>query len=483
MRIALVLPPAEKVAEKKDTPQYQHIGLGYLAAALEKNGIDVKVIDAKLNRLDFNQTLTAIIDLKPDIIGFTAMTHEINMADSLAKRAKEIMPGIKTVIGGVHVTALPAETLARYPSFDFGIRGEGESSFPELLNCIGNNHDPSPLSGIVYRAGADVLLSQPPRSIDDLDALAFPAWHQFLNASEYIIITGRGCPFSCIFCMQALGRKVRKRSPDNVVNEMERVINERKPKRFLFYDETFTLDKGRVYEICDLIIKKGINKLVKWSVTTRVDSVDSDILLKLKEAGCNHIEFGVESGDESVLRSIQKNITLRQAETAIKTAKELGFHTEGAFILGHPNETLETAYKTIHFAAKLNPDIIQLGIMVPYPGTEVAKFAKEGKGGYKIISENWSEYNKQLGNALELENLNRSDLERLQLIGYIKLFVLNKRFIDFMAFAWSYKREFFSFLRNHLRKDKRQQRSRLNIYQVIKMIFYKGDSWKYQSIV
>ena len=471
MNIALVLPPAEKIAEKKDTPKYQHVGLGCLAAMLEEHGHKVKVIDAKLDRISLKQTLQAISSMNPDVLGISAMTHEINTASRLAKEAKGLLPDIFTIIGGVHLTALPIETLRGCPSFDLGILGEGEYIILEVLRLIEKKDSNfSRLKGVVYRNGSEVLLSEPAERIADLDKLPFPAWHQFPNASEYIIVSSRGCPFSCIFCMQASGRKVRKRSAKKVVEEIEKVLAERAPERFLFYDETFTLDKDRVYKICGLIMEKGLNTRISWAVTTRVDSVDRDLLLKMREAGCNHIEFGVESGDQPVLDSIKKNITLKQAEYAVGLAKELGFHTEGAFILGHPNETVSSAYKTIHFAAKLNPDIVQLGIMVPYPGTEVARMSGEGRGGYKIISHNWSDYNKQLGKALELEGLCRSDLERLQLAGYIKLFIFNRRFKDFLRFIWNYKREMVSFLRNYSRKKKVAQKPQLGFFSVLKMI-------------
>jgi len=476
MNIVLVLPPAERISEKKDMPKYQHVGLGYLAAVLEKNDLNVKVIDAKLDCIGFDQTLRAISRFSPDVLGITAMTHEIDMAARLAKKAKDLLPHVFTVIGGVHVTALPVETLQTYHSFDIGVLGEGEYLFLDVVKLIEKKElDFSRLKGLVYRKGSEILLSHPLERIMDLDGLPFPAWHQFPNATEYIIITSRGCPFSCIFCMQAMGQKLRRRSPDNVAQEIEKVLVERQPERFLFYDETFTLDKKHVYEICNLIIRRGLNRHISWSATTRVDCVDKDILSKMKEAGCNHIEFGVESGDQVVLDRIQKKINLKQAEQAVELAKKLGFHTEGAFILGHPNETLRTAYKTIYFAAKLNPDIVQLGIMVPYPGTEVARLAREGKEGYKIISNDWSDYNKQLGNALELEELSRLDLERLQLIGYVKLFISNSRFRDFLKFVWNYRREAISFLRYHFRKNKTHYTSRLNIFSMVKMIFNRSS--------
>lgn len=448
------------------------MGLGYLAAMLERAGIGVAVVDAKLDRLTFDKTLQAVRDSMPDMVGITAMTHEINIASRLAEQIKKIIPHAFIVIGGVHVTALPLETLRANPAFSIGIIGEGERSFIDVIRLTEKGEcDFSQLNGVVYRKGGEVLLSPPAERIEKLDELPFPAWHMFPRASEYIIITSRGCPFSCIFCMRALGQQVRKRSASNVVQEIEDVFNRRKPKRFLFYDETFTLDKNHVYEICGLLVQKGLNNRIKWSATTRVDSIDKDMLLKLKEAGCDHIEFGVESGNQDILKAIKKGITMAQAQRAVGLAKELGFHTETAFILGHPNETVQTAYETVHFASKLNADIVQLGIMVPYPGTEVAQLARKGLGGYKIISSDWSDYNKQLGNALELEHLSRKDLERMQLVGYLKLFIYNKRYLDLLRFVLNFRREMFAFLKNYLRKNKTHQPSRVNLSMMLQMIF------------
>lgn len=472
MNVSLILPPAERIAEQKDTPRYQHVGLGYLAAMLENKGQNVLVIDAKLQRLNFERTVNEVVSFSPDMVGITAMTHEIDMAGRLATRIKEMVPSAFVVIGGVHVTALPIQTLREYQAFDAGVMGEGEYVLIDIIERLKEkNFDFSNLKGVVYRKGRDILLSEPLERIENLDNIPFPAWHQFSLASEYIMITARGCPFSCIFCMQASGKKVRQRSAENVVDEIERVVTERPPVRFRFYDETFTLDETRVHRICDLIVRRGLHNRIRWSVTTRVDSINAELLLKMKSAGCDHIEFGVESGDQEILDQIKKNITLEQAEETVGCAKRLGFHTEGAFILGHPHETVKTAYKTLYFASKLNPDIVQLGIMVPYPGTEVARMASEGRGGYKIISSKWSDYNKQLGNALELETLSRSDLEVLQLVGYLKLFVYNKRFRDFIKFAWNYRREMFSFLRNHFNKKEKSRGSQFGVRTIARMVF------------
>lgn len=475
MKIFLLNPPAKKVAEKIDTPPYQHIGLGYLISVLEKNGFPAKVVDAKLDRLSFRNSLSQIADYRPDILGITAKTHEVTMAAEVAKEYKRLDPAVRIVLGGVHMTALPDDTLKRYPQIDFGITGEGEYSFISLIKAIENGvNDLSGIPGVVFRAEDGAIKQTPPERINDLDALPFPGWKHFKRATMYSLMATRGCPFACIFCMQALGRTVRKRSAENIVGEIEAAIATRRPDSLFFSDETFTCDREWAHRVCDMLMSKGINKKIKWKTSTRVDAVDREMLKKMKAAGCNHIVFGVESGNEETLKTIKKSITKEQAVRSIALAKELGLFVECGFILGHPNENMKTALETIDFASKLNTDIADFGIMVPYPGTEVRRMALNGEGGYRILTDDWSEYNKQLGNALELENLNRSDLERLQLIAYLRLFIYNARYMDLIKFILRYRREMLSYLSNIFRKRKSAKKTTISLPATIRLIFTRS---------
>ena len=472
MKLVLIHPPAKTVIEQKDIPDYQHIGLGYLSSYLENSGVEVKVIDAKLERLTLEEVVEMTLHEEPDVIGLTAMTHEIDRANEIAVSIRNRINEALFVIGGVHVTALPRETLTAYNVFDVGIIGEGELTLQKLVDMLAQRkRDFSAIDGIVYRKGTGIMLNKEQSWIQDLDSLPFPAWRHFPKATVYRITTSRGCPFPCVFCMRASGKTQRVRSPENVVSEIEHVIKVEKPEKFMFSDETFTLNKNHVNRICDLLIEKNLHKEIKWGSTTRVDVISFELLDKMKSAGCYEIQFGVESGNEQVLHAIRKNIHIDQASKAINLAKKVGLHTEAAFILGHPNETFDTAYDTINFAAELNPDILQLGIMVPYPGTEVAKMAERGEGGYKILSNNWSDYNKQLGNALELDSLSRADLEKLQLIGYLKLFIFNRRFLGLLRFILAYRLEMVSYIKSVVfQKRKSTRKSVISFYKIIQLI-------------
>jgi len=370
LKVFLLNPPVHKIIEKKDIPDYQHIGLGYLASAVVKEGYDVSVLDAKLERKSFDESIKIVEEYSPDILGLSAMTHQIEDAAEFVMEYKKRHPDTITVIGGAHITALPSETLKQYPQFNFGIAGEGEISFVELINMLKTGKSGfDEIAGLVYRNAKSVVICNHPERIKDINALPLPAWKFFPKIKTYHIITGRGCPYSCSFCMRSFGKEVKQRSVDTVIKEIKGVLDELKPEEICFLDETFIKDRKFIYDLCDQLIKHGINKKVKWSISaTRVDSVDKTILKIIKDAGCHHIEFGVESGNSDILKKIKKGITKEQARAAVNDAKNLGYHVECGFILGHPDEKLETALETIDFAAKLNPSLIQLGIMVPYPG-------------------------------------------------------------------------------------------------------------------
>jgi len=178
------------------------------------------------------------------------------------------------------------------------------------------------------------------------------------------------------------------------------------------------------------------------------------LLKKMKKAGFVYIDYGVETGDAGILKRIKKGVTLKQTEKAIKETKKAKIRVGANFIIGHPGETIKTVKKTINYAIKLNADLSAFGIMVPYPGTEVAKIAQKGEWGYKIISNNWSDYNKQFGNALELENIGRKSLERLQALAYLKTYLFNFRIKNLISFIWQYRRAGLRLLLKQLKSEK-----------------------------
>jgi len=425
-----VRPP--HIVERYDVASYPHPGLAYIAAYLRSKNVDCAVYDAKFDSrfFDFDNLKRRLLKDEPDIIGFTAMTHEIDYTAEAAEEIKGILPKSVIVIGGVHATALPRETLVNYPVFNIAVFGEGEYTAYELVCALEQDLDLNGIKGIAFRRGTEISVNGPREWIRNLDELPFPAWDFFPRAKEYPIFCSRGCPFQCVFCMRVLGNRVRMRSAENVVEEIERLVRDYNIRRLLFRDETFTVNKKYVVELMNLIVKKGLHKRIKWMAQTRIDLVDYEILLKMKEAGCNELDLGIESGNPDILKIIKKGITPEEAVNAVSLVKKVGIKCNSFFILGHPFETIQTVHDTINLATKLNTKNVAFGIMVPYPGTEVYQMAKNGVGGYRLISKDWSDFNKTIGNALELKQLDRNTLEKLQLLAYFKFYLLNFRVID-----------------------------------------------------
>jgi anaerobic magnesium-protoporphyrin IX monomethyl ester cyclase len=438
MKIALINPPARKILEFYDAPPWPHIGLGYLAAYLRRKGFGCEAIDAKLEKLSLNSTISRLNEMKPDFVGITAFTHEVSQAVRIASAVKENSKECFVVLGGVHTTFLPVETLEKFSVFDAVVFGEGEKTLYQIVNALSLNYSFEGVDGVAYRGNDGIRVNKQRSFIDNLDDLPFPTYDLFPKASAYIVQTGRGCPYQCNFCSNPWTRKTRFRSPQNVIQELIEITQRYGRVIISFADETFGVNRERTEEILDLIITEGLNKTIRWWASTRVDAVDHELLVKMKQSGSEYLGYGVESGNEKILKATGKGIDLKRAGEAIKLTRDVGIRTGSYFILGHPFESPKTALDTINFAAKLNTDSFSLGIMVPYPGSRIFEMAKKGEGGYKIISDNWDDFNKQYGNALELEHFSRKKLELFQLIGYLYFYLYNLRIKDLIKIVKSY---------------------------------------------
>ena len=250
--------------------------------------------------------------------------------------------------------------------------------------------------------------------------------------------------------MNPNGRLVRPRSPENVIGELDFIYSFSNPSRIFFGDEIFTVKKDRIRDLCRLMIERGFHKRFSWKCQTHVACIDQDLANLMKESNCRTTGLGIESGDDHLLMKMGKGTNSKLIWDAVKVLKTAKIKFESYFILGQPNESIESAKRTIDFAVKLNPDVPILGIMVPYPGTKISEMVANGEGGYKRLSSNWNDYNKQFGNSIEFEHLSRRQLETLQLYGYVRVFLSNWRFLDLMSFAWKYRSEGFALLRKVL---------------------------------
>jgi len=369
------------------------VGLAYIASFLEKNNIKVKIIDANALSLTDKELKKILHSIDFDIIGTTAFTSTIKRAFNVLKMAKELK-ACTTVIGGAHATALPIETLDNI-FLDIVVKGEGEVTFLEIVKTLRANRSLKGVKGIYYKNNGKIISTPERPLIENLDELPFPAYH-LLPMKKYkisnhhavghgrkinlhpffIIFTSRGCPFNCTFCASHLTwkRRVRYRSPENVIKEIDFLVKNYNVKNIDFYDDTFTLDKKRMNRILDLIIQRNYD--INFACLSRVDSIDDEILSKLNRAGFYNIRYGIESGSPEILKRMRKGIDLEKARKAIRLTQKHKMSANAFFIFGHPGETKETAMQTINFALKSNPDFALFFNAIPLPGTDMAKMVE-----------------------------------------------------------------------------------------------------------
>lgn len=448
-KILLISPyPDSGLTDMKEPPH----GLAYIASNLRENGFNVESIDAKQNCLKTHTVVSEVVKSKPDMVGITAMTPDIMCAAKIAEGIKAEMPGVVTVIGGPHVNALPKETLEEFPFFDLAVEGEGELTMVDLANKLESGNlfvTLTDVKGIAFRDGKEIILNPPRDYIQELDTLPVPAWDLFPFSynKAYPVYATRGCPFSCMFCQRVLGNKVRRRSVENIVQEIGWVLDTFKTKSFWFSDETFGANRKWTFELLEHMIEKGIPSKATWHAQTRANLITEDLLTKMKQAGCDGLAFGVETGNREILVKTNKKIKLEDAENAVKLTKKIGVRTRAFFILGHPYETIETIRDTIAFAVKLNTDFVSFAVMVPYPGTEVWQLAKKKEGGYNYVSENWDDYRKHLAAPLGFTSIPPETLKNLDRNAYLIFYWRNRRWRDLFNFLWGHRAMIKSYIR------------------------------------
>ncbi len=369
----------------KKSAKTQPIGIMYLASLLKNNGHEVELLDAEAMNFGFEDTVDFIKKKDYDVVGMTSTTPLFNACITIATELKRANLNLKIVLGGPHISALPNESISFDP-IDFIVIGEGEYSFLELVKTIEQKGDFSQVKGIGYKQDGKVILTPRRELISNLDELPFPArelinndlYLKLYTGKKYTVMTStRGCPYQCIFCDSVItfGHRARFRSADNVIAEIKEVVEKYGITDITFTDDTFTLNKERTIEICKKIIDNDLK--INFICSSRANTIDEERLEWLKKAGCIQITFGIESGDEGILKIIKKGITLDMARKAIAMVKKAGIGTHASYMLGNPGETLDTVRRTITFAKELDTDYAQFSIATPFPGTEMWKIANE----------------------------------------------------------------------------------------------------------
>lgn len=389
MKVAIIAPPYP--LEEAPAPP---LGVSYVAAAFEAAGCHVKIIDYIVSRYTPEKLKRELDTFEPDVVGTTSVTMNFPVAADILKTAKRHRPSILAIMGGPHVSFAVADTLETYPEIDMLVVGEGEKTIMELVPHVTESDRWPDIQGLAFRQDGGIVVTEPRALIDDLDSIPMPARH-LLPMSRYralgfpvSIITSRGCPNSCIFCQgrRMVGKKVRYRKVEYVMDEIERILSYG-ISRINVADDLFTSNKARVHEVCGEIRRRGLD--FTWSAFSRVNTVDREILELMRDAGCDSVSFGIESGNPEMLRRVKKGITLDQAKNAVRMCKEAGMLAHASFMVGLPGESPETLRDTQEFSQSLE---IPHGyhFLAPFPGTTVREKIEEYD--LEILTDDWERY-------------------------------------------------------------------------------------------
>ncbi len=375
------------------------ISLPMIAGALEVMKHDVKVLDCIANDIDVEGLKRAIQEFDPGFVLFNMSTATSSSDLQVIDMIRQVSSAHFTVIGN-HATSLPEEVL-KACSLDSVIRREPELTAQDLVDAIEKGRDLIKVLGITYKRADGTIVNNEDRPFNEnLDDLPFAARHLLDNAKYTLpvinepytlIITSRGCPYSCIYCTahQYYGKKLRLRSAENVVDEMQECLEKHSIRNFTMWSDTFNQNKKFVMEVCAELKKRGLDKKIRWMANSRVDHVDKEVLGEMRSSGCIGVSYGVESGVDEILVNMKKGATAEQARVAVKLTKEAGIEVLTHIIFGLPGDTPETINETIQYVKELDPDYAQFYCAIPFPKTELEAMGK--KNGW-ITTEDYAKY-------------------------------------------------------------------------------------------
>lgn len=423
------------------------LGLCSLAAVVRGQGFDTAILDSRSLNMSKGETVDEILRIGPDYLGLTAVTLTINKAAEIAKEIKKQDKNIIIILGGPHVTAVPEETLLRYPEFDMGVIGEGELTIVELLSALEKGTGLASIEGIIFKSNGTLQKTAKRKFIEDLDTLPMPAWDLLPNLSRYYrptaysvyklpsthLVTSRGCPGKCIFCDTAVfGSKYRCFSSGYVMNIIRYLYNTYGIRDFLFDDDLFIGNRKRLFEICNALIDAKLN--LSWSCNARIDLIDRDMLKLMKRSGCWQIAYGIESGSQRILDYIKKNTTLQKIKEVLRWTTQEKIRTKGFFMMAYPIETKEEILQTIDFTKKIDLYDFQINFLAPLPGSEAYKMALES--GVQLGS--WDTLNFHTDPTFIPRGLTREELIRLNKLAFRQFYLRPKIIFSylFMVNSW-----------------------------------------------
>ena len=431
----VLVDPADQisdVAKSQGTPRatemhevYPPLGLAYIAATLIENGIDVSLIEARTRSLSHDEVIARIEKEAPQFVGITAITARVNSALYLAKKVKEINPDIKVILGGPHIH-FEHKSVINNESVDFCVRGEGEITCLDLINCLLKGGDLTAIRGITFKRGNDIIVNPDRPFVKNLDTFAFPA-RKLLHNPAYRglwtegqtfspVLSTRGCPYQCAFCAapRIWGRKHRRRSVENVLDELEQIYKEFGVRYIRFLDDLLIVNKKWTFDLCRGMGKRGLDDL-GWACDGRVGLVSEELLKEMEKANCLVIFYGIEFGNQGILDLCQKGFSIKQVRETIDITSKTGISSYGYFMMGYPTETIETVEDTINLAKDLalnhGLDSAGFSIVTPFPGTPLYEYCKIND---MLETSDWSQYSYQLEKGvIRLENITNKELNNL----------------------------------------------------------------------
>ncbi len=429
MKIVLVEPPNLQRSGKWEQQKVFRTptNLAILAAYVRPHGYEAAIVDFDIHGGTVPEMAAKIMAHKPDVIGFTCLTPRYPASLKIAAECKKMSPETTVVFGGPHVSGDP-EGIIREQCVDYAILGEGEAAFLELLNALKLKTPVADIRNLVFRTESGFKVNQIRPFIEDLNSLPLPAW-DLLEMDLYRdpasfhgphagLILGRGCPYDCIFCASKViwGRRTRLRSSESILAEITELVGKFGIREFMFYDDTFTIDRRRTMEICGKLLEKDLG--IRYYIQSRADTIDYELALMLKKTGCFAVAIGVESGDEGMLKKIGKGETKDQIRQAVSVLKKAGLPCLTSYIIGLPGDTHESIQATIDFARELDTEQAKFMIATPYPGTRLYEMALEAGLLKGQTAEDFYDYTYYQSVAANLSKVEDKDLLRYQQKAY-----------------------------------------------------------------
>lgn len=377
------------------------LNLLLLAAIVRERGYRPYILDCPALGLDYMDVIKQLQTIKPKFVALTAMTPHIMQAGKLAKIIKKELPETIILLGGAHISAVPEETMHRFPDIDIGAIGEADYSLPELLDALNADKTPCSVKGFISRENGKLVSTGKRTERIKLDDIPLYAW-DILEGFPHIykvplfathrtpatpILTSRGCPGKCIFCYSGCHKTISTYSADYIIKMLKHLKKNYGIKEFMLYDDNFVMFRQNLMKLLNMLITEKID--LTWSCNSRVDMVTEEMLNLMAKAGCWQISYGIETGNQRIMDILEKNISKEQVSKSVEWSRKAGIRTVGFFMIGHFGETQETIEETTQFACNVGLDDFRMTFFTPLPGTKASLIADK----YGKFDRDWGKMN------------------------------------------------------------------------------------------